>query len=134
VWVGNRNYLKLHKWKISMKKLFTILLMVVLCTPVVAKDRFWTKKQVIGTSIDFAVRSIDSGQTCYHLNNGWHENYIPSQSCSGVIGWNLGAIGLEIGSYYFLHRTHHNKLQTINPYVWATPSAIGIIQSYTGEN
>lgn len=49
----------------------------------------------IETVANFGVRAADIAHTCYHMKTvkGWHENWLPTQSCAGVAAIDLGFAG-----------------------------------------
>jgi hypothetical protein len=97
--------------------------------------RFWDRQQVIGFAASTGMRAWDSAYTC-HLSQapGWHEDWLPAQSCAGVVGLLAAGEIAQTGLQYLLYRTGHRKLQRIVPWVSVAVSAAAISRSYANQH
>lgn len=114
-----------------MKLLSAILLLSVACIGQDAPSQFWTKQQVASQSLQASLHLADGIQTCYHLAQGWREDWLPTQSCAAVMGWMAGSTAASVGLSYWLHKRGHRKLALIVPYAFASGSAVAIGFTYS---
>jgi hypothetical protein len=91
---------------------------------------FFDRANLTGFAIHMAVRAADAAQTCYHLGQGAYEKWLPTQSCAAIAAYSLSMPPAALASSYFLHRSGHHTLERWLPYVWASPSAVGIAMSF----
>ena len=72
--------------------------------------------------VSTAARAADAALTCRNLASGGHEQWMPTQSCGGVVG--LIAVGEagQIAATAWLHHTQHHKLERIVPWVFTAGS------------
>lgn len=86
----------------------------------------------VETAFNFRVRAADAAQTCYHLANTprWHEDWLPTQSCGGVVGisagWAVGAFTLD----RFLIRRGHSRFAHFQTLSGAS-AGVGITYTFT---
>ena len=116
-------------------KFNTVILALVLALPCTAQERFWDKKQAIGFTASVAVRGADAGQTCYHLGEGWHENWGPTQSCAGIVVWTMAGQAGQLIAQYVLFRLHHKRHTTLERLLPLSAgfSAAGVAYSFHNE-
>lgn len=104
-------------------------------TPQPPPTRFWDRQQVVGFAASTGMRAWDAAYTCHLAQSpGWHEDWLPTQSCAGVVGLlAAGEVGV-VGLQYLFYRTGHRKLQRIVPWVSVAVSAAAISRSYANQH
>jgi len=75
------------------------------------------------------VRLADTIKTCRALSHGATEDWIPTQSCAGIAGWQAGSVGLTLGVGWLFHHTGHHTFERLTPWVATGASAAGLTKS-----
>jgi hypothetical protein len=75
------------------------------------------------------IRLADTIKTCRSLSHGGVEDWIPSQSCAGVAGWQAGSVGLTLGIGWLFHQHGHHTLERWTPWLASGASAAGLTKS-----
>lgn len=89
----------------------------------------WSRQALLALGVSTAARAADATLTCNALSNGGRENWLPTQSCGGVVGFIAAGEAVQIGATWALHRTHHHKLELIVPWVGVGISIAAIAAS-----
>jgi hypothetical protein len=121
-------------------------------TPKVSSDsptpKFWDNINKMEFSTMTSLAAFDMAQTCHNLASrhtvhalgltpgvtvpmiiGGHEDFLPTQSCTGAVGLTAAFDASALGLSYLFHRTHHHKLERIPMLLMGEESARGIIYS-----
>lgn len=98
-------------------------------SPKLEPHPFFDRGNVIGMAIHAAIRGADTAQTCTFMSRTTKEAWLPMKSCSGIAAYSLSMIPAQIATSYLLHRRGYRRLERMNPYLWAVPSAAGIAVS-----
>lgn len=93
------------------------------------EHKFFDRQQMIALYVHSGVRLADTINTCHTLANGGKEDWIPTQSCAGIVAWQAGSVGLTLGLGWLFHKTGHHKLERITPWVGTGPSVAGLTKS-----
>lgn len=88
-------------------------------------DRF-AKVELAGAG---SIAAADSVITCRFLARGQREMNLPTQSCAGMVGLQVGFYGAGEGLSFLLHRTGHHKLERLPRLYLAYGNASGIVFS-----
>jgi hypothetical protein len=91
--------------------------------------KFFDRQQLRDLYIHTGMRVADTIKTCRELAHGGVEDWIPTQSCGGVVAWQAGSIGLTLGVGWLFHKTGHHRLERITPWVATGASAAGWTKS-----
>ena len=91
------------------------------------QSKFWTEGQIIGQTANLGIRLTDAIRTCQLPGR---ETMAPFQSCAGTTVWILGGVPASIGTAYLLHRTHHNKLARIVPWLYFSTDSYAVGYSF----
>jgi hypothetical protein len=70
--------------------------------------------------------ATDSAITCRFLARGEREMNLPTQSCAGMVGFQLAFYGAGEGISFLLHRTGHHKLERLPRLYLGSSNAYGI--------
>jgi hypothetical protein len=70
--------------------------------------------------------ATDSAITCRFLARGQREMNLPTQSCAGMVGFQLAFYGAGEGLSFLLHRTGHHKLERLPRLYLGAGNAYGI--------
>jgi len=91
--------------------------------------KFFDRQQLRDLYIHAGMRVADTIKTCRELSHGGVEDWIPTQSCGGIVAWQAGSIGLTLGVGWLFHKTGHHRLERITPWVATGASAAGWTKS-----
>ncbi|HUI83590.1 MAG TPA: hypothetical protein VL240_05165 [Candidatus Binatia bacterium] len=94
-----------------------------------AQHRFFDRQQLLALYIHSGMRVADAIKTCRELSHGGVEDWIPTQSCAGVVAWQGGSVGLTLGVGWLLHRHGNHRLERIVPWIGTGASAAGWTKS-----
>lgn len=92
------------------------------------QHRFLDRHNTIAIASTIAVRSADAALTCQGLRQGFREGGLPTQTCSGAIGWSAGFTGLSVAGAWLLHKMHHHNMERAASWAAAPGSAIGVMR------
>ena len=96
--------------------------------------RFLDRQTWIESGIWAAVGSADMVQTCRGFAAGYHELWMPAQSCRNVVLLGVSAaVGTELVAYA-LHRTGHHKLELWPVRIGIGANVAGLITSKRNHN
>jgi len=73
-----------------------------------------------------SLAATDSVITCRFLARGQREMNLPTQSCAGMVGLQLGFYVAGEGLSFLLHRTGHHKLERLPRLYLGSGNAYGI--------
>jgi len=94
----------------------------------------WDTYGKTGLIVSTAARAADASLTCTALASGAHEDWLPTQSCGGVVGFIAAGEAGQIAATYWLHHTRHHKLERIVPWVFTAVSVAAIAYSETSSD
>jgi hypothetical protein len=97
--------------------------------PPIRYHQFYDRPARVTLAAELTLNAFDTAQTCNNLAHGGHEDALPIKSCAGMVGIQLGIMAAGEGLAYFLHRTHHYKLERIPRYYVIGANARGLIYS-----
>lgn len=80
-------------------------------------------------TVMWASNAADIGLTCRVLGNGGHEDFLPTQSCVGVVAILAGERAAATGVAWILARKGHPKLA--KSLLWAMTGSTGYAIGYT---
>src|SRR5882762_5031206 len=122
-----------------------ILLALLLCSPAHAKERsalpdapvakvtsehrFYDKPGKILFTSALTVAAADAAQTCYFLQHGGKEDYLPTQHCPQVSLFIFGEVAAQEALAYFWHKTGHHKLERLTRFISIVDNTSGIVHS-----
>lgn len=72
------------------------------------------------------VGGADLAQTCRFLGRGGREDWMPVQSCVGMVGLAVGAIAVVELASWALHRHGHHRLERVPRLVGIGSNALGL--------
>lgn len=92
------------------------------------EHRFWDDQQKIAFAISTGVKMADAWQTCYQFAHspGWHEEWMPTQSCAGLVGLGIAGTAMQVVAGDMLHRHHHHRLERLVPWIVTAGNVAGI--------
>lgn len=102
-------------------RLLRVLMLLLLPLPCFAQGR-------LPTIANFTLRSADAAQTCIHQLNGWHEHFLPSQSCAADA---VMIEGIAIGSWSLDHWLIRHNHPHWAQFQWASASGSAFGISYS---
>lgn len=89
--------------------------------------KFWDGTHKATFAISSAAKAGDIALSCRNsVREGFHEQYLPTQSCRGIALWLVGAQAGQLGLEYALHRAKLHRLEHITPFVFMSASGYGI--------
>jgi hypothetical protein len=94
-----------------------------------AQHKFFDRQQLLALYVHSGIRLADTIKTCRSLSHGGVEDWIPSQSCAGVAGWQAGSVGLTLGIGWLFHQHGHHTLERWTPWLASGASAAGLTKS-----
>jgi hypothetical protein len=94
-----------------------------------AQHKFFDRQQLLALYIHSGVRLADTIKTCRAISHGGTEDWIPTQSCGGIVAWQAGSVGLTLGVGWLLHKFGHHTLERMTPWVGTGASAAGLTKS-----
>jgi hypothetical protein len=94
-----------------------------------AQHKFFDRQQLLALYVHSGIRLADTIKTCRSLSHGGVEDWIPSQSCAGVAGWQAGSVGLTLGIGWLFHQHGHHILERWTPWLASGASAAGLTKS-----
>jgi hypothetical protein len=92
--------------------------------------RFYDKTAKIEVAANWLVGGADLAETCYALGNRSHEDWIPVQSCAGLLAAGVAGQLAQESFAYFLHRRGHHKLERAVRFISLTGNAAGLVYSH----
>ena len=106
---------------------------------------FFDRQNIISFSAASALRAADSAYTCAvgvgtttHNPDGSvtvrREDFMPVNSCHGVVLMNSAFAGVGLGGSYMLHRMGHHKLERLPNWIVASFPALGIAYTATHQH
>jgi hypothetical protein len=93
------------------------------------QHKFFDRQQWVALSVHGGVRLADTVVTCRKLSQGATEDWIPTQSCGGIVAWQAGSVALALGVGWLFHKHGHHTLERITPWVGTGASAAGLTKS-----
>jgi hypothetical protein len=90
------------------------------------KHSFYDRFAKIELASAGTVAATDIAITCRFLARGQREMNLPTQSCSGTVGLQIGFYAAGEGLSYLLHRTGRHKLERLPRLYLAYGNAYGI--------
>jgi hypothetical protein len=93
------------------------------------QHKFFDRQQLLALYVHSGVRLADTIKTCRAISHGGVEDWIPTQSCSGIAAWQAGSVGLTLGVGWLFHKHGHHLLERITPWVGTGASAAGLTKS-----
>src|SRR5690242_12183098 len=78
-----------------------------------APHKFFDRQQLLALYVHSGMRIADTIKTCRELAHGGVEDWIPTQSCGGIVAWQAGSVGLTLGVGWMFHRHGHHRLERI---------------------
>lgn len=111
----------------------------------VVTHEFFDHQNIISFSAAAALRAADSAYTCA-VGVGTttrnadgsitvrHEDFMPVNSCHGVVLMNSAFAGAGLGGSYLLHRMGHHKLERLPNWIMASFPALGIAYTATHQH
>jgi hypothetical protein len=94
-----------------------------------AHARFYDRTAKAQLAVEAGALAWDETTTCRNLARGGTEQWLPTQSCAGVVGYQLLFAAAAEGAAYLLHRTNHHKLERIPRLYVAGAAVAGIAHS-----
>jgi hypothetical protein len=94
-----------------------------------SQHKFFDRQQLLALYVHSGVRLADTIKTCRALSHGGTEDWIPTQSCAGVVGWQVGSVGLTLGIGWLFHHYGHHTLERLTPWAATGASAAGLTKS-----
>jgi hypothetical protein len=94
-----------------------------------SEHKFFDRQQLLALYVHVGVRLADTINTCHAISHGAVEDWIPTQSCAGIVGWQAGSVGLTLGVGWMFHKHGHHTLERITPWVGTGASAAGLTKS-----
>ena len=106
---------------------------------------FFDRQNIISFSAAAALRTADSAYTCAvgvgtttHNPDGSvtvrREDFMPVNSCHGVVLLNSAFAGIGLGGSYLLHSMGHHKLERLPNWIVASFPALGIAYTATHQH
>jgi len=106
---------------------------------------FFDRQNIVSFSAASVLRAADSAYTCAvgvgtttHNADGSvtvrHEDFMPVNSCHGVVLMNSAFAGVGLGGSYLLHRMGHHKLERLPNWIVASFPALGIAYTATHQH
>lgn len=93
------------------------------------EHRFYDRPAKIELALAVTASAFDNGQSCYNVSRGGPEVMLPTQSCAGITAILTSEVAIQELAAYFLHRTHHHKLERVIRFVTITANTEAIIYS-----
>ncbi len=93
------------------------------------RHKFFDHQQLLGLYVHSGMRMVDTIKTCRELSHGGVEDWIPTQTCGGIVAWQAGSVGLTLGVGWLLHKHGHHRLERLAPWVGTGFSAAGWTKS-----
>jgi len=90
------------------------------------KHRFYDRFAKLELAAAGTLAATDSAITCRFLARGEREMNLPTQSCAGMVGFQLAFYGAGEGLSFLLHRTGHHKLERLPRLYLGSGNAYGI--------
>jgi hypothetical protein len=92
-----------------------------------APHKFLDKTSLGSFTGSAAILSADATITCQNLgHNGFHEEWLPANSCAGVSSWIAASFASQLTTSYLLHRSGHHRMERFAEILWPIGSAVGI--------
>jgi hypothetical protein len=106
---------------------------------------FLDRQNILALSAAAAMRAADSAYTCaVGVGNTTHnadgsvtvrrEDFMPVNSCHGVVLMNAAFTGAGLGSSYLLHKMGRHKLERFPNWIVASIPALGIAYTATHQH
>lgn len=98
-------------------------------------DTFWTKQRIAATAVNVTARTFDTVQTCKGFaairpGVAFHEDFLPTQSCGGVVVFSAGIAGGSLFAERLIYK-RHPRLAHIPQWASFAGAAAGIAYTYT---
>jgi hypothetical protein len=91
--------------------------------------KFFDRRQLLALYVHSGIRLADTIKTCRSIAHGGVEDWIPTQSCGGIVAWQAGSVGLALGVGWLFHKHGHHTLERITPWVGTGASVAGLTKS-----
>lgn len=98
-------------------------------TPEPPPHKFFDRQQLLALYVHSGIRLADTIKTCRAISHGGVEDWIPTQSCGGIVAWQAGSVGLALGVGWLFHQHGHHTLERITPWVGSGASVAGLTKS-----
>jgi hypothetical protein len=92
--------------------------------PAPEPHRFWDRRNWLGLAVHGAARAVDVHSSCRAFKRGREEMRLPVDGCGGVAAWSAGAVGVELGLRWWLHKKGKHGWERWLPYLFAAPAAV----------
>jgi hypothetical protein len=94
-----------------------------------SQHKFFDRQQLLALYVHSGVRLADTIKTCRSIAHGGVEDWIPTQSCGGIVAWQAGSVGLALGVGWLFHKHGHHTLERITPWIGTGASTAGLTKS-----